>query len=65
MKVKKTEAERSILDRVAVERFMKPETIVSDNGRELTSRTILEWQNDRGVVWHYIAPGRPIGYPAS
>ena len=39
--------------------YGKPETIVSDNGTELTSRAILEWQNERGVGWHYIAPGKP------
>ncbi len=37
----------------------KPATIVSDNGSELTSHTILEWQNESGVAWHYIAPGKP------
>jgi len=39
--------------------YGKPKTIVSDNGTELTSRAILEWQNDSGVSWHYIAPGKP------
>lgn len=39
--------------------YGKPKTIVSDNGTELTSRAILEWQNDSGVAWHYIAPGKP------
>lgn len=39
--------------------YGKPKTIVSDNGTELTSRAILEWQNDSGVGWHYIAPGKP------
>ena len=37
----------------------KPAAIVSDNGTELTSRAILEWQNSTGVSWHYIAPGKP------
>ena len=37
----------------------KPETIVSDNGTELTSRAILKWQNKTGIAWHYIAPGKP------
>lgn len=46
------------LDRV-IRLYGKPNTIVSDNGTELTSRAILEWQNDRGVAWHYIAPGKP------
>jgi putative transposase len=39
--------------------YGKPKTIVSDNGTELTSRAILEWQNETGVAWHYIAPGMP------
>lgn len=38
----------------------KPLMVVSDNGTELTSRTILEWQEDRRVEWHYIAPGKPM-----
>jgi len=33
--------------------------IVSDNGTELTSRAILQWQEDNRVAWHYIAPGKP------
>ena len=39
--------------------YGKPATIVSDNGTELTSRAMLEWQNENGVGWHYIAPGKP------
>ena len=38
----------------------KPLIIVSDNGTELTSSAILEWQEDRGVEWHYVAPGKPM-----
>jgi transposase InsO family protein len=34
--------------------------VVSDNGTELTSRAILQWQEDHGVEWHYIAPGKPM-----
>jgi putative transposase len=37
----------------------KPQTIVSDNGTEMTSRAMLEWTNRTGVDWHYIAPGKP------
>lgn len=37
----------------------QPAVIVSDNGTELTRRTMLEWQNDNAVDWHYIAPGKP------
>lgn len=36
-----------------------PKSIVSDNGTELTSRAMLDWQNRTGVLWHYIAPGKP------
>ena len=39
--------------------YGKPTAIVSDNGTELTSRAILEWQNENGVGWHYIVPGKP------
>lgn len=39
--------------------YGKPATIVSDNGTELTSRALLDWQNRAGVDWHYIAPGKP------
>ena len=34
--------------------------MVSDNGTELTSNTMLKWQQERGVEWHYIAPGKPM-----
>jgi len=37
-----------------------PETLVLDNGTELTSRAVLEWTNRTGVDWHYIAPGKPV-----
>lgn len=46
------------LDRL-VEFRGPPLMIVSDNGTELTSNAILRWQEERGVEWHYIAPGRP------
>ena len=46
------------LDR-CIRLYGRPETIVSDNGTELTSRAILEWQNETGIAWHYIAPGKP------
>jgi putative transposase len=38
----------------------RPLMIVSDNGTELTSRAILQWQEDREIEWHYIAPGKPM-----
>lgn len=38
----------------------RPRMVVSDNGTELTSRPIVQWQEDAGVEWHYIAPGKPV-----
>lgn len=29
-------------------------------GTELTSNAMLKWQQERGVEWHYIAPGKPM-----
>jgi transposase InsO family protein len=43
-----------------IERRGKPGMIVSDNGTELTSNAILSWCAERGVEWHYIAPGKPM-----
>ena len=47
------------LDRVA-ELRRYPGIVVSDNGTELTSNAILTWQQQHGVEWHYIAPGKPM-----
>ena len=47
------------LDRIVELRGCCPAMIVSDNGTELTSHAILRWQEERGVLWHYIAPGKP------
>ena len=47
------------LDRI-VELRGCPLMIVSDNGTELTSHAILRWQEELGVDWHYIAPGKPM-----
>jgi putative transposase len=47
------------LDQLVEQRGL-PLMIVSDNGTEFTSRAILAWQEDRGVEWHYIAPGKPV-----
>jgi len=47
------------LDRIAEVRGY-PGMIVSDNGTELTSNAVLAWQEERGVEWHYIAPGKPM-----
>jgi putative transposase len=37
----------------------RPLLCVSDNGTELTSTAILRWCQERGIAWHYIAPGKP------
>lgn len=36
-----------------------PNTIVSDNGTEMTSSAVLVWCQKTKVDWHYIAPGKP------
>ena len=47
-----------VLDAIADGRGY-PETIVMDNGTELTSLAMLAWARDRNVRLHYIAPGKP------
>ena len=47
-----------VLDVIAEHRGY-PETIVMDNGTELTSLAMLIWARDRHVRLHYIAPGKP------
>ena len=37
-----------------------PLLVVSDNGTEFTSNSMLRWQQDHEVDWHYIAPGKPM-----
>ena len=37
-----------------------PCMVVSDNGTELTLDAILKWQEEHGVEWHCIAPGKPV-----
>ena len=34
--------------------------IVSDNGTEFTSNAMLGWAQDNRIVWHFIAPGKPM-----
>jgi putative transposase len=46
------------LDRIAALRGY-PVMVISDNGTELTSHALLRWQEERSVLWHYIAPGKP------
>jgi putative transposase len=47
------------LDAIIHQRGRRPDTIVSDNGTEYTSNAILQWTDQSGVGWHYIAPGKP------
>ena len=37
-----------------------PCMVVSDTGTELASNSFLQWQEECGVEWHYIAPGKPM-----
>jgi putative transposase len=46
------------LERLLEERA-KPDTIVSDNGTELTSGAVLRWATQK-IAWHYIEPGKPV-----
>jgi putative transposase len=43
-----------------IERRGKPGMIVSDNGTEFTSNAMLGWTQDNAIVWHFIAPGKPM-----
>ena len=45
---------------VLIERRGKPGMIVSDNGTEFTSNAMFAWAQDNRVVWHFIAPGKPM-----
>jgi putative transposase len=45
---------------VLIERSGKPGVIVSDNGTEFTSNAMLGWAQDNRIVWHFIAPGKPM-----
>jgi putative transposase len=38
----------------------KPGVIVSDHGTEFTSNAMLAWAQSNQVVWHFIAPGKPM-----
>lgn len=43
-----------------IEERGKPQTIVSDNGTEMTSMAVLQWCQETNIEWHYIAPGKPM-----
>jgi putative transposase len=45
---------------ILIERCGKPSMIVSDNGTEFTSNAMLAWTQDNKIVWHFIAPGKPM-----
>ncbi|GAC1407456.1 MAG: hypothetical protein NVSMB64_14430 [Candidatus Velthaea sp.] len=48
-----------VLDRIAAERGAYPQTLVMDNGPELTSLAVLAWSSRTRVQLHYITPGKP------
>jgi putative transposase len=43
-----------------MERPGKPGMIASDNGTEFTSNAMFAWTQDNAIVWHFIAPGKPM-----
>jgi putative transposase len=47
-----------LLEELAATRGL-PQTLVSDNGPEFTSRAMLTWAQHRGVRPHLIDPGKP------
>ncbi|MCV2879208.1 IS3 family transposase [Sedimentimonas flavescens] len=38
----------------------KPGLIVSDHGTEFTSNAMLSWSEEACLLWHFIAPGKPM-----
>ena len=49
-----------VLDRIIDERGQAPQTIIMDNGPELTSKALDQWAYARGVRLHFIDPGKPV-----
>src|SRR5208283_5376448 len=47
------------LDAVVARRG-KPDLIVSDHRTEFTSNAMLAWVQSNSLVWHFIAPGKPM-----
>lgn len=43
----------------AIEERGSPERILSDNGTEFTSMSVLRWSKDQRIQWGYIQPGKP------
>jgi len=48
-----------VLERLRTERGL-PETIITDNGPEFTSRALDAWAYARGVRLDFIQPGKPV-----
>jgi putative transposase len=48
-----------VLEQVATERGL-PETILMDNGPELTGRALDQWAYEHGVKLRFIEPGKPV-----
>jgi putative transposase len=48
-----------VLEALATQRGL-PESIVLDNGPELTSRVLDQWAYDHGVQLRFIDPGKPV-----
>lgn len=40
-------------------RGAKPKAIISDNGPEFTSKSVIVWATEQEIEWHYIQPGKP------
>jgi putative transposase len=38
----------------------KPWMIISDNGPEFIANVVKRWAEQRGILWHYIDPGKPM-----
>lgn len=48
-----------VLDDLSTQRGL-PETLLMDNGPELTSRVLDQWAYERGVELRFIDPGKPV-----
>ncbi len=48
-----------VLEDVALQRGL-PQTVVMDNGPELTSRVLDQWAYEHGVQLRFIDPGKPV-----
>lgn len=48
-----------VLDQLALTRGL-PECIVCDNGPEFAGQVLDQWAHERGVLLHFIEPGKPV-----